>query len=419
VLSILAFLAAASSTPASDPTSNPTPGGLVVHEWGTFTSVQGSDGIALEGLQHEEEGLPAFVYSRSKVRACPLRDRGYKGLEVDVAHVTKKMETPVIYFHSPEACRVRLRVCFQKGLLSQWFPVTDLLGPPEKDAGAGPLDVSKVDESFLEWDVDVLAPGQGERDLPFVAKDSPWAWQRFPVSNLVRTVPRVSPRVGPVETEKFLFYRGVGSFDLPIRAQTETGSRLVLSNTGKSDLPSLFVLHVEGGRGEFSFVDGLRAGEKLETARPVTASSPSVDDMVRSLVPALVAKLIKRGLYADEAEAMARTWEKSYFHTEGLRVLYVVPDETTRAILPMAMKPEPRALVRVLVGRLECIGPEKEAEVRHALLDRRSEDPAARATAEECLAGLGRFLEPHLRRAIASSADAQVLASAEELLANL
>ncbi len=414
MFSTLAFLAA-----LANPPSTPHSDGLVVHEWGTFTSVQGSDGIALEGLQHEEEGLPAFVYSRSKVRACPLRDRGYKGLEVDVAHVTKKMETPVIYFHSPEACRVRLRVCFQKGLLSQWFPVTDLLGPPEMDADAGPLDVSKVEKSFLEWDVDVLAPGEGERDLPSVGKDTPWAWQRFPVSNLVRTVPRVSPRVGPVETEKFLFYRGAGSFDLALRAQTEAGSRLVLSNTGKSDIPSLFVLHVEGGHGEFSTVDGLRAGEKFEIARPVSANAPSVDGMVRGLVPALVEKLVERGLYADEAEAMARTWEKSYFHTEGLRVLYVVPDETTRAILPLAMKPEPHSLVRVLVARLECIGPEKESEVRHALLDRLSKDPAVRATAEESLARLGRFLEPHLRRAIAGATDAQVVASAEELLANL
>src|SRR5438477_12030332 len=55
---------------------------LVVHEWGTFTSVQGADGVSLEGLSHEEEPLPDFVYSRAKVRACPLRAKGYKGLEV-------------------------------------------------------------------------------------------------------------------------------------------------------------------------------------------------------------------------------------------------------------------------------------------------------------------------------------------------
>ena len=74
--------------------------GFVVHEWGTFTSMQGTDGVTLEGLQHEEEGLPSFVYSRSKVRDCPLRDKGYKGLEVPVTNVTRKMETPVTYFYS-------------------------------------------------------------------------------------------------------------------------------------------------------------------------------------------------------------------------------------------------------------------------------------------------------------------------------
>lgn len=393
--------------------------GFTAHEWGTFTSVEGSDGIALEGLQHEEEGLPSFVYSRSKVRACPLRDRGYKGLEVDVSHVTRKMETPVIYFHSKTPQRVRVRVCFQKGLLSQWFPVTDLLGPPEKSADAGPLDVSTVEKSFLEWEVDVLSPGDGLDALPSVDKGSPWAWQRSPASNLVRTVARKSPRAGPVETERFLFYRGVGSFDLPLHSRTSAGSRVHLVNDGKEDVTSLFVLHVENGRGEFSAVDGLPAGRELDVARPLSPDAPSVDDMVKALVPALVSKLEARGLFRDEAEAMAHTWEKSYFRTDGLRVLYVVPDGITRAILPLDMKPEPSSLVRVLVGRLECIAPEKEAEVRHALLDRRSGDPVQRAAAEECLARLGRFLEPHLRRAISSSTDAHVVASAEELLAQL
>jgi hypothetical protein len=34
-----------------------------LHEWGTFTTVSGSDGVLLEGLQREEEQLPPFVHS--------------------------------------------------------------------------------------------------------------------------------------------------------------------------------------------------------------------------------------------------------------------------------------------------------------------------------------------------------------------
>lgn len=392
---------------------------LVVHEWGTFTSMQGSDGIALEGLQHEEEALPGFVYSRKEVRECPLRDRGYKGLECAVTNATRKMETPVIYFYSPEKHRVRVRVCFQKGLLTQWYPVSDLLGPPEGDRDDGPLDLAKVGKSFLEWDVDVLARGQGLRDVPPTADGEPWTWQRLPDSNVVRTVARKSPRVGPVESEKFLFYRGLGTFDLPLGARTSAGSRVALSNAGAQEIRHVFVLHVKDGRGEFSYAPGVPAGGTIEIARPVSDESPSVDAMVEKLRPALEEKLVAAGLYPKEAEAMARTWERSYFRTEGLRVLYVVPDALTNAILPLAIEPAPRELVRVLVGRLECITPEVEADVAQALVDRRSADASVRSAAEERLARLGRFLEPHLRRALAGSAAEPVRESARELLAGL
>jgi hypothetical protein len=39
---------------------------LVVHEWGTFLAMNGSDGVSLDGMYHEEHALPAFVQSRSK-----------------------------------------------------------------------------------------------------------------------------------------------------------------------------------------------------------------------------------------------------------------------------------------------------------------------------------------------------------------
>jgi hypothetical protein len=411
------------------------PTDLVVHEWGTFTSMQGSDGMALEGLQHEEESLPAFVYSRSKVRECPLRDRGYKGLECEVEHVTRKMETPVIYFYSGRAHHERVRVCFNRGLLTQWFPVTDLLGPPEHDRRDGPLDMSKVDKSFLEWDVDVLPPGQAADTIPSVKAGEPWSFQRLPDSNVVRTLPRTLPRVGPVETEKFLFYRGLGTFDLPITARVQADGKLALSNSGTEDLRGLFVIQVKNGRGAFSAAPLVPAGTgavvvplPMSSAAPAidtpsvdapSIDTPSIDAMVETIIPALEAKLVAAGLYPKEAEAMARTWERSYFRSEGLRVLYVVPERLTNAILPLAIEPAPKSIVRVLVGRLECITPAVEAEVQQALRDRGSENEAVRRAAGERLERLGRFLEPHLRRVIASTQDERVRASAKEFLAGL
>ena len=46
--------------------TSPRSGPLVVHEWGTFVSMEGSDGLVLEGLHHDEEDLPAFVHSRGR-----------------------------------------------------------------------------------------------------------------------------------------------------------------------------------------------------------------------------------------------------------------------------------------------------------------------------------------------------------------
>src|SRR5436309_9966787 len=83
---------------------------LIVHEWGTFTSMQGSDAVTLEGLHHEEEALPAFVYARSRMRLT-----GVKGISVPILHVTEKMETPVTYFYSEKGLRVRARVVFNHG----------------------------------------------------------------------------------------------------------------------------------------------------------------------------------------------------------------------------------------------------------------------------------------------------------------
>ncbi len=375
--------------------------GFIVHEWGTFTSMQGSDGITLEGLHHEEEALPEFVYSRTEVRECPLRDKGYKGLEVDVKNVTEKMETPVTYFYSDKPVRARVRVCFNKGLLTQWYPVSDRLGPAENMESDGPLDMSKVEKSFLEWEIDVLAKGEGEG--PAVPKDDPWAFARIADSNYVRTVERKSPRMGPTETEKFLFYRGLGTFTIPIKVTFGAGSKVTIENGGDEPIRHLFLLHVTGGAGAFSYVPEVPARGSTSVVRPqpfLTKKIVDVASMVKSLLPLLKEKLVAEGLYEREAEAMVRTWERSYFHTEGFRILYCVPRSVTDKVLPIAVTPAPKSMTRVLVGRMECITPEVEGEVQIALMDLSSKDAGKVLAAKARLDRLGRFLEPHVRRVL-------------------
>src|ERR1041385_1105387 len=74
---------------------------LIVHEWGTFTSVQGADGVLMNWRPLQTAELPKFVYdwthpgyNRSPAGQMFLSKAGMVTLQ--------RMETPVISFSSDE-----------------------------------------------------------------------------------------------------------------------------------------------------------------------------------------------------------------------------------------------------------------------------------------------------------------------------
>ena len=420
-VAVVAVLAVVAFGPAAAGPSDAPAAPLVVHEWGTFTSLQGSDGVGLEGLQREEERLPSFVYARTQVRDCPLRRYGYKGLEGPVTHVTQKMETPVLYFHTTAPRRVRVRVDFVKGLISQWYPVSDFVGPPERSPADGPLDLATVDRSFLQWDVDLL-PRSGAAppsEIPAVAADVPWSFAREVDAAYVRTVPRERPeRMGPTEAEHYLFYRGLGTFTLPIAAKAGPGGKAIFVNDGDVALPFAFALEMGIEKGRFRALGPVGAHGVADASLAKEPLRPAAD-VVKDLSDEVARVLVAQGLFADEARAMVRTWARSWFSSEGTRILYVVPRPTTDAILPLSITPAPDSIVRVLVGRLEYLSLDAEAEAVARLKARRSPDAAVRADADRRLARFDRFLESVVRRARAVSTDPDVLASADEILKDL
>src|SRR5271156_329693 len=102
-----AAVLSAGSPPSSAPQGKVDRTDLIVHEWGTFLGMSGSDGASLDGMYHEEHALPAFVHSRS-------RD------QLRLPIVFTKGETPVIYFYTKVRQHVRVRVDFPRGVWTQW-----------------------------------------------------------------------------------------------------------------------------------------------------------------------------------------------------------------------------------------------------------------------------------------------------------
>jgi hypothetical protein len=191
-------------------------------------------------------------------------------------------------------------------------------------------------------------------------------------------------RVGR-QTEKFLFYRGVGMFPPPISAKVDAAGTAVVWSSPNQAIGDVILFENRSGAVSYS-VQHASSGR-------LTLDPPILDDEATAPTHELVTILMANGLYRKEAEAMVATWSDSWFE-EGVRLFYIVPRAAVDAIVPLTITPAPAEIARVFVGRMELVTPATLREVRRALL---ADDGAA-------LAKYGRFLSPIGRRVIAESA---------------
>ena len=106
--------------------------GLVVHEWGTFTSFSGADGVPV-GFRPNNTDLPNFIYFQECENFKSRR------LERDG---TISMETPVIYFYTDKAMRASVRVDFPRG----WITENKGSGAPNRSCSPDPS--TRTDQIF-------------------------------------------------------------------------------------------------------------------------------------------------------------------------------------------------------------------------------------------------------------------------------
>jgi hypothetical protein len=345
-----------------------------LHEWGTFTTVAGSDGVLLAGLEREEAPLPVFTYSHFGLENGNLprgleeitRRHGavpgfmmMKGVGRPVAGVTVKMETPVIYFHSDEAFDVTVKVGFQGGTISQWYPDRtggEVLPVPPAPAKAADwtLDFSKPRQGLIEWQARVLSPAESKDAILFKPGESlHWMRPRVPEANAVR--------MPNGETEGFLFYRGIGAFAPGLTTTVGADDRLQLHNRTGGDIPFAMVFEKSAGQTRWKVLpDGLPAEGRL--AIPTSGFTETAATFAEPVYREMIAGLTTTGLLKSEATAMVETWWNSYFAADGLRVFWVVPAAKTDAILPLEVSPAPDKIVRVIVGRSEVLRPAREKE---------------------------------------------------------
>jgi hypothetical protein len=304
---------------APSPAGTIHPGDLIVHEWGTFTSVAGEDGRAVEWVpQARGSDLPSFV------------DR----IRVGAKHflpVTVRMETPVIYFYASRETIVDVSVRFRNGIITEWFPraVVTPAGIPDSSL----LRRSNFQGTIAWSDVTV----------------SPRGWSDFPAENnpshyYAARETDASPLETGSQREKFLFYRGVACFEPPITATATADGTITVNNPHHEPLGDIILFENLAGRMAYEVRHG--AGEEAIFAPGL----PDGDS--ERLFDELASILVANGLYPREAKAMIATWRDSWFG-EGTRLFYVVSRRTIDAILPLDIRPRPSEVARVFVGRVE------------------------------------------------------------------
>lgn len=332
---------------------------LIVHEWGTFTAVAGSDGRAIDWIPLvAPDDLPSFVEHLDGA----FGKAGLRG--------TIRMETPVLYFYSPSETNVSVKVRFSSGVITEWYPHAAQVRPngPVRNADLSQLPA----DGTIAWDGVTVSPNLGGA---FPHESAP---SRYYAARATASAPLlVHTRTGD-QQEKFLFYRGVSAAALPLSATQTTDNRLLVRSLAQEQIPAIIFFERRGER------IGYRVAQA--PADEAVLDPPELTSNLDSLRADLERILVEQGLFPDEAHAMVETWHDSWFE-EGSRLIYIVPRAYVDQVLPLKINPTPGRIVRVFVGRMEIITPTTIHAVQAAIA----------AHDEAALLKYGRFVEPILR----------------------
>ena len=347
---------------------------LVVHEWGTFTSFSGSNGVPANFTPNYTD-LPDFIY----VQAGPDSKSGRLDRDGTVS-----METPVIYFYSDRDLKASVKVDFPRGWITEWYPFASTAPSPTGKRTPG---------QSMKWDVRLLA---GE-SIPIPVAHNPRDENRYYDARATDSTPlqvevarrnedrNFDLRGGSVvQREKFLFYRGVGTFPPPVSLKAMGGGSVRIANSAGAKVDGLVLVNVQGKKVGFKVLGG------LESSGEANATIPAAEGNKAELADAMVKLLIATGLFEKEARAMVAIWDSAWFGESGTRLLYLVPRTKTDELLPLTITPKPTDVVRVLVGRHDFLTPEQEADTDRQVKKGRQARAELEA-AEVELQKIGRF----------------------------
>lgn len=353
---------------------------LTVHEWGTFTSFQDEHGLAIYGINTDDEPVPDFVHRlfyRGEYSPTNMPPRESKGAKPGIPSVSMRLETPVTYFHLPPGVKEMtcdVTVEMHGGWLTEYFPFASAQVDDQTVTDCKRQELKESTVGRLIWnDVRISA----SEEIQYAPETTEHVWLA------PRNVKAAQVTVGE-EGERFLFYRGVARRNAPLRVRRDPlSNQLTLRSANEKSvgpkaltLPNLWLVHVTSdGRAAYRTLSSItlsgRYNETLVTTPGEFGDGEFSRDNLQRLRTDMQQAIMKEGLFEDEAAALLNTWELSYFQSPGVRLFFLVPQAWTDLVLPIKLS-IPAEMKRVMVGRIELVSPEQ----RRLLVKLTSSPPA-------------------------------------------
>ncbi|HZY85941.1 MAG TPA: hypothetical protein VFE78_13990 [Gemmataceae bacterium] len=377
----------------------PVAKGLKVHEWGVFR-VHNDTALANADMRAVWAGLPRFVYGQVAARSLP---RHWQNVEI--------VDRPVLFFHTPKAVDVELKVDFPGGTPAVWWPGT------ERPALHGATLVGAAGQQppfrSLEWRLRLKEPPNVARApaLP-AAAEGHWV-KTLRAVQADDVFARVGERNFGCERERFVYYDGL----LPRGkwlAVAVKGERVELRN--QVDHPVFDVTVVDRRTPGKVRVARLARLDGQAATRALKFTEPEAKGWSTAAVRELAAQLKATGLHADEAGSLAELWKKELFETEGVTAFYRLPQSEYDRLLPLTMSPRPEELVRVgLVIHPHC-EPDLAERVARLARELDSDNFATREAAEKRLDALAGAAVVYLKRLETGKLSAEARRRVERLI---
>ncbi len=320
-----------------------------VHEWGVMSVYPGTK-YANCDMAAEWAELPSEVYGVTGRRRLPYRGAVRK---------------PIVYFHwhsdEPVPARAfKMGVAFAEGRPMVWYPASvSYLGGKIGPHARG------FSNKCLNWSFwlrnSPKRRGPAANKSPKVAADHWWAKARDVKCEKVYAYGSHSRQGTTIDTEDFIYYDGLMKPLNYLTARRDGAGNAYLDNTAPYDILDLFAVERKGGKLRLAFAQRVENGAKRVNLEWKTIPKAKWRAETSG---AMVERLIAAGLHDDEAKSVVDIWRPGFFETDGLTLIYRLPQREYNRVTRITLDPVPGKLVRV---GLIC-HPHAEPELRNRVV---------------------------------------------------